>query len=177
MLREKIKWLIKQFLPYYELYRIYQIQLNNCKLQLTTKHQIVNLTSAEYSQHPLYKETALYSGKNSYGYGLIFEDQLVAVQWYWFSQPCEKLGWWPLPHNSIMSMHIQVLQEHQGKGLSEELKGFSLSDLSTKGFDYVYSRVWHNHWASIAMNNKLGSKQVGWLFYISLFKKKIQLRW
>ncbi len=173
----KVKELVKRLLPNFELYRVYQTQLRDYQPPVTIDYQVVDLASTEFTEQKLYKETALYSGEHSYGYGLIFEEQLVAVQWYWFSHRCENLKWWPLPDNSIISMHIQVDQYYQGKGLSTQLKAFALNELSAKGFDYVYSRVWHNHWASIAMNKKLGSKQVGWLFYTSLFSKSIQLRW
>lgn len=158
----KIKNIIKKLLPKYELYRVYNIHLNFQVIDIETNLTFVNLALADYSNHTLYKETAIYHNTESYGFGLLEGEKLVALQWYWFGSRCKKLDWWSIPDDSIMSMHIQVDACYQNRGLSTVLKSFALKELSAAGFKNVYSRVWHNHLASIAMNRRLGAMQEGW---------------
>jgi len=158
----KIGNMVKKFLPNYELYRVYKIPLKQNSLTLTTGFTFANFTLADYSKHALYKETATYNNIESYGFGLLDGNKLVAIQWYWFGQHSNELGWWPVPTDSVMSMHIQVDTYYRGRGLSTVLKGLAINELSAVGFNNVYSRVWHNHFASIAMNKRLGATQEGW---------------
>ncbi|TMM45276.1 hypothetical protein [Colwellia ponticola] len=158
----KIKNRIKKLLPKYELYRVYNIPLNYQIIDIKTNLIFVNLALTDYSNHALYKNTAGYKNTESYGFGLLKDEKLVAIQWYWFGQRSKELDWWSMPDDSIMSMHIQVDTCYQNRGLSTVLKSFALKELSEAGFKNVYSRVWHNHLASIAMNRRLGAIQEGW---------------
>jgi hypothetical protein len=158
----KIKKLVKNLLPNYELYRVYKISLKKQQSPPPKGFNFINLKLDDYSSHALYNVTAKYNNSESYGFGLLIGNKLVAVQWYWFGECSNELDWWPISDDSIMSMHIQVETCYQGRGLSTVLKGLALNELLTAGFHNVYSRVWHNHYASIAMNKRLGATQEGW---------------
>ena len=162
-----MKSLIKRILPKFELYRVYQCQLSQPPVSEIQGCQAVRLSAdADYSTQALFKDNAHYDRPNSYGFGLLKERELVAVQWYWHGEQSHQLDWWPLPEKAIMAMHIQVTKKHQGQGLGTTLKCYALNELSKLGFTNVYSRVWHNNKASMSVNRKLGAKQVGWLFCI-----------
>ena len=162
-----MKSLIKRILPKFELYRVYQCQLSKSPVSKTQGYQAVRLSAdADYSSQAFFKNSANYDKPDSYGFGLLKERELVAVQWYWYGEQSHQLDWWPIPEKAIMSMHIEVTQDCRGRGLGTALKGYALNELSKLGFTNAYSRVWHNNKASISMNRKLGARQVGWLFCI-----------
>lgn len=168
--------MLKKILPKYELYRVFQVKTSNKVITLTKGYEFVNLKQKQFSEQELYKQTIKYSGASSYGFGLVNNNELIAVQWYWFGSRCNNLDYCTMTVNSIMSMQIQVQPKYQGKGLSTLLKSHAAKALSLKGFNVIYSRVWHNHSASIAMNRRLNAKQVGWLFYIELFGTTLKLK-
>lgn len=171
----QLKSIIKRLAPQYEFYRIFKCELPAKQVQLANQFDFCLIEEQALKKQALYVSTQAYQNESSLAFGITHNNNLIAIQWYWYGHQVNKLDWWSTPENSAMSMHIQVAPEYQGQGVSTQLKSLALAELKKLGFQYAFSRVWHNHWASIAMNRKLKAKQVGWL--VRLFNKNFHAKY
>ncbi len=120
-----------------------------------------------------------FGGEGAQGFGLFRDDELVAVQWYWWGAryEAERQGRsWRLPEGAAKSTGLYTLPQHRGQGYAALLKRQTAYLMSQRGFTRLYSRIWHSHKSSIRVSEKTGWRVAGSYIEICPFSRRIQLR-
>jgi len=125
------------------------------------------------------RERALFGGPGSRGFGLYFEDELAAIQWYWWGDRyLEERGGrsWKLGPTEAKSVGLYTLPEYRGQGYASLLKRYTAHEMSKEGFTRIYSRIWHSHRVSIAVSRNAGWRKAGSYIEVVPVGKRLILR-
>lgn len=169
-----LKNTLKSYLPYYEIYRIFKVEPNDLPVIHCQDFEFISIDEKDMNNQSLFTQTKHYAIDDSYGFALTDNGVIIAIQWFWFGDKAQKLNITSNLASTAISMHIQVNKTYINQGVASTLKSLSIRAMFKKGFQKVYSRVWHNHYASIAMNHKINAKEVGW--QIKFFHKTFTLK-
>ncbi len=161
------KLLLRWLFGDYQIYRIYKYNLDNIVKQdvsyLTTQgYRFTEVNSAEVAaaSDQGIQSRAIYGGKDALGFAIFFGDQIVCIQWYWYSERYKTRNFWPLLPGQAKSVDIYTVPGHRGKALATALKTESARLMKEKGFLRLFSRIWHSHHESIKVSEKAGWNQI-----------------
>lgn len=127
------------------------------------------IADLERSPHAEIRERARYGGPGAVGFAAFHRDEVVCVLWYWYGDRYAERGFWPLERNEAKSVDTFTLPGHRGRGLAATLKSRSVGEMKRRGFERLYSRVWHSNSASVAMNRRAGWTRIARVFTARLF--------
>lgn len=179
------KRLAKVFLGDYQIFRIYELDLQDpqhldrstahitgCDFQLLTNEQLEASNNSE-----IRSRTAAYCGTDSFAFGLLVDDEIICVQWYWFGERYLKRNFWPLKETQAKSVELFTLPGHRGKGLATALKLYSAVGMREKGFTRLFSRIWHSHRESRRVSENAGWKNIAIVLEFKPPFLRRRLRW
>ena len=106
------------------------------------------------------RDQAWYDGDGAYGFGLYDGTELLAVQWYWYGVRYASRNFWPLNEREAKSVQLYTVPYARGRGLATLLKRRSALAMRDLGYVRLYSRIWHSHRSSIAVNERAGWQRI-----------------
>ena len=105
---------------------------------------------------PEIRARAFYAGDGFAGFAVSCEGEIVCLQCFWYGERYRLRNFWPLRPRQAKSVELFTTPAHRGKGLATALKTYSAEQMKEKGFDTLFSRIWHSHKASCRVSEKAG---------------------
>ena len=179
--RELFKRVLHATLGDYQYWKIFYIDLPQHPTELPDGISIRPIAAEELDAVPDIgmRDRKVFGGDGSLGFGLFVDEELVAVQWYWWGDryQAERKGRsWVLPPGAAKSLGLYTRPEYRGCGYAALLKQHTAHVMAQRGFTRLYSRIWHSHKSSIRVSRKIGWRVAGSYIEICPLSRLIQLR-
>jgi ribosomal protein S18 acetylase RimI-like enzyme len=126
---------------------------------------------------PVIRESACYGGAGAQAFAILRDDEIVAVEWYWFGSDRQHVAFWPLLDSEAESAYIATAPELRGQGLAQWVKEYSALEMRERGFRRAYGKIWHSHHASIRANQKSGFREIALVVDLYPFGGRRRVRW
>ena len=161
----------------YAHYRIFTIDLSQPLAAIEGDHfcHVDQERVARAGSDPI-RAQAWYGGEGAIGLGVVENDRLVAVQWYWYGERYQKRNFVHLEPGEAKCVQIFVLSEKRTRGLGGSLTRYAAQELQQLGFRRLYARVWHSHVASRRMFRSAGWTEAGRIIEVSPLRRRRPLR-
>lgn len=129
------------------------------------------------ARSPVIRDSARYGGPGAQAFAVVRDDDLVAVEWYWFGEERRHGAFWPLRDGEAESAYVVTAPELRGQGLAQWLKEYSAMEMRERGFLRAYGKIWHSHHASIRANQKAGFREIALVVDLYPFGGTRRMRW
>ena len=104
-----------------------------------------------------------YGGNDAYGYGLFLDGCLAAVCWFWGPRRFQDPLLWRLAKDEAILVDLVTAPHHRGCGLAPLLIRYASADMRRRGWNALYTWMWHTHHASYHAFEKAGWVQIAWV--------------
>jgi hypothetical protein len=176
-----LKQLLRQLLGEYQYWKVFRIKLPQPAVPLPPGITVRPLDSMDLqsSSDVELRSRTEFGGEGAQGYALYVGTELAAMQWFWWGARYdnERQGRsWRLPSKAAKSVGLFTVPRFRGKGYAAILKMQTAHLMSEKGFDSLYSRIWHSHYESIRVSEKAGWQRVGAYIEVCPFGRRFEFR-
>jgi ribosomal protein S18 acetylase RimI-like enzyme len=148
----------------YALYRIYAIDAENCTPSESSDLEFVELnTPDDLGGDPEMRKLDAYLGEEAFGFGARVGDQLATACFFWTGRRYKQRSFWPLADNEAKLVEIRTIPQQQGKGAASRLIRHASHEMAQRGYQRLYSRIWHSNHASIRAFAKAGWRYIAFV--------------
>jgi RimJ/RimL family protein N-acetyltransferase len=183
-MKKLIKWVLHIIFKDYQFNRIYFIDLPTSDAQLSTqmlgRENIRLVESQEQFASSLdqrIRDHAWYFDEFAYVYGVYIENELVCVCSFWISgHPNMPRRFSALIKNGAVMVDLLTAPNYRGKGYALAITRFAENDLFLKGYNKLWTWVWHSNTPSIRVFEKAGWNYSHLLLEFQLYGMKDHLR-
>lgn len=164
----------------YSAYHIYAFSAGNCRAlaRHDTNFRFANLEQKqlEASDDPSIAEHANYHGPQTYAYACFEGTRIVGVCYFWYGAQYRKRNFWPLGDSEAKLVQVFTLEEMRGRGIATQLIAYAADDMLRKGFERLYSRIWHSNKPSLKAFQHAGWARVATVVEIYPLRRKVPCR-
>lgn len=163
-MKNLIKWILRILFKDYQFNRIYFIDLPTSDAQIHDQMLGVETIKVVESQEQFafapdqrIRDHAWYLDKHANVYGVYTGDELVCVCSFWSAgHPNIRSRFSTLKGNEAVMVDLLTAPECRGKGYALAITRFAENDLFLKGYQRLWTWVWHSNTPSIRVFNKAG---------------------
>lgn len=153
-----LKRLAHAVLGDYGLYRVYSIEpapqdSDPAPLDLREVTDMAVLRNARFDE---IRALENYWGDDAACFAVFEEGTPVAACWFWFGETYQQRNFWPLQARQAKLVQITTALPYRGKGYASKLLAFAAAAMQRRGFEKLFSRIWHSNTPSIAAFEKAG---------------------
>lgn len=183
-MKKLIRWVLHVFFKDYQFNRIYFIDLPSSDAQLSNQmlgRETISLIESQdqFASSPdeRIREHAWYFDKFACVYGTYIGNELVCICSFWISgHPSMPRRFSTLIKNEAVMVDLLTAPDYRGKGYALAITRFAENDLFLKGYNKLWTWVWHSNTPSIRVFGKAGWNYSHLLLEFQLYGMKDYLR-
>ncbi len=163
----------------YKIFRSNLGSLDTLRPTFPSGYNVSRVTRAdvEKAMDPEIARQAGYDGRDSLGFAVLHDREIVSVAWIWHgARYREERNFWPLGPHEAKFVQTFTIPSERGRGLSTLLVQHCAHELKARGFEHLYSRIWWNHHSSIRVAQKAGRTHIATILDLQFFGAKQPLR-
>lgn len=158
------KWILRILFRDYQFNRIYFVDLPTSDAKLSSQMSDIETIRLVESQEQFasspdhqIRDHAWYFGKFAYVYGVYIGSELVCVCSFWIAgHPNLPSRFSTLIEKEAVMVDLLTAPNCRGKGYALAITRFAENDLFLKGYNRLWTWVWHSNTPSICVFNKAG---------------------
>lgn len=139
--------------------------------------QVVDRTTIEGCADGLLRDQAWYCGAGCEAFGCLVDSTLVGVCFFWHGERYTLRDFWPLAEREAMLVQIVTSVQARGRGVAGVLIPFATEQMTDRGFDRLFARVWYSNQPSWKAFSRAGWLQVATLVEIDPMRSGSPWRW
>jgi len=183
-MKELIKRMLRILFKDYQFNRIYFVDLPTSHTQISGQffgEEVIRLVESQEqfaaSPNQRIRDHAWYLDKHAYVYGVYKGHELVCICSFWIAgHPRMPSRFSMLKENEAVMVDLLTAPEYRGKGYALTITRFAENDLFLKGYNRLWTWVWHSNNPSIRIFNKAGWNYSHLLLEFQLYGMKDYLR-